>query len=165
MTKALFYELSYDKPVHVLFTLKDDDIEVGNRHLHSLKKLYLSIVAEDPTEYTFAQSVFGNWDIWDTIRKSPLVKPYIDGWRRETEVKIKSSAIQSIIEESRSGRNAYQASKLLLERGWIERETATATKEKARREQERKLDDEAYEKLKEDAERLGLTLEDNGEEE
>ena len=160
ITKGLFYELTYDKPVHHVFTLKDDDINSGNRMLYSLKKLYLNLVPDDPTEYTFAKAVFGEWEIWETIKNSPLLKPYVTKWTNEAHVKIKSGAVKAIIEEAKGGRNAYQAAKLLLERGWIERETATAVKERARKEQEKQMDDEAFESIKGDAERLGLLTEE-----
>lgn len=156
VTKGLFYELTYDKPLHHVFTLKDEDIEANNKHLYSLKKLYMNLVPDDPTEYTFAKAVFGEWEIWETIKNSPLVKPYVTKWTHEAHVKIKSGAVKAIIEEAKGGRNAYQAAKLLLERGWIEKETATAVKERARKDREKQMDNEAFEAINGDAERLGL---------
>ena len=55
-TKSLFYELSYTDPTHVIFTLKDDDVEHNGKTYISIANLYRSLVPQDPTEYTFAMT-------------------------------------------------------------------------------------------------------------
>jgi len=156
-TKSLFYELSYDNTEHVLFTLKNDDLDHNGRTYTSLSKLYRSLAAQDPTEYTFAMAVFGDWDVWDKIRNAPQLRPYVTKWRKEVEIKIKSQAIKIIAEEAMGGgRSSFTAAKLLLDRGWIEKEAASKSKAKLEAKEEEEMDREAMKLLSEDAERLGL---------
>jgi hypothetical protein len=121
ITLKLFIELCYETPEHAVFSLKEDDLDLNGKRYVSLQKLYLAYVPSDPTEYTFAKNVFGSWNIWETVRNSAKVKPHVDKWRREADVIIKSRAIQAIAEEAKEGKNAFQAAKLLLDRGWIEK--------------------------------------------
>jgi hypothetical protein len=156
-TKSLFYETSYGDMTWVLFTLKEDDIEAHGRNLLSLRKLYMSLVPNDPTEYEFAQTVFSSWNIWETIAKSPLLRKDVAEWRREVEIKIKSQAIRSIAEEMKSGgRSSFGAAKLLLEKGWLDKDTAADAKKKLKVVEEEKQNTEALKLLEDDAERLGL---------
>ena len=156
-TKSLFYELSYEDTTYVLFTLKDEDLEHNGRTYTSLPNLYRNLVPIDPTEYTFAMTVFGNWQVWDKIRNAPQLKPHVKKWRDEAEVKIKSEAIKAIALEAKSGgRSAFTAAKLLLERGWIEKEAASKAKQALMAKEEEEMDKEAMKLLSEDAERLGI---------
>lgn len=156
-TKSLFYELSYDNLQHVIFTLKDEDVEHNGRTYMSLAKLYRNLVPQDPTEYTFGMTIFGNWHVWEVLREAPQLKPYIARWRREAEVKIKSEAISAIASEMKEGgRSSFTAAKLLLERGWIEKEAASKSKMKLQEKEEQDMDREAMKLLGEEAERLGL---------
>lgn len=174
-TKSLFYELSYENQDNVIFTLKNHDMTPEDRNeatqLHgnrvkdhdggrtyvSFPNLYRSLVPQDPTEYTFAMTVFGDWQVWETIREAPQIKPYITRLRREAEIKIKSEAIKAIAEEAKSGgRSSFTAAKLLLERGWIEKEPASKSKQKLMEKEEQEMDREAMKLLTEEAERLGL---------
>ena len=78
-------------------------------------------------------------------------------WRKEVEIKIKSQAIKIIAEEAQSGgRSSFTAAKLLLDRGWIEKEAASKSKAKLEAKEEEEMDREAMKLLSEDAERLGL---------
>lgn len=158
ITLKLFIELCYETPEHAVFSLKEDDLDLNGKRYVSLQKLYLAYVPNDPTEYTFAKNVFGSWNIWETVRNSAEVKPHVDKWRREADVIIKSRAIQAIAEEAKEGKNAFQAAKLLLDRGWIEKESATAKKISEKKKQEEEMNLEALDMLSEDAKRLGLKL-------
>lgn len=173
-TKSLFYELSYENQDNVIFTFKNHDLTPEDRNeatqIHgpyvkehsgrtyvSFSNLYRSLVPQDPTEYTFAMAVFGDWQVWEVIREAPQVKPYITKLRREAEVKIKSEAIKAIAEEAKAGgRSSFTAAKLLLERGWIEKEPASKAKQKLMEKEEQEMDKEAMKLLNEEAERLGL---------
>ena len=159
-TKTLFLELSYVDPRFHIFTLKDEDCTNSEgKHLYSLKKLYLSLTRNDPTEYTFAETIFGSWKIWEAIRKSPDIIPHVEAWRKETEVRIKSDAIKAIAEEmNEGGRSSFTAAKLLLEKGWLENRTATEVKARLKKEEQEKEDQKALELLGEDASRLGLKV-------
>jgi len=158
-TKSLFYELSYDDPSLSLFTFKSDDIEAHGQHFLSLQKLYLSLAPNDPTEYEFAQTVFGSWDIWQTLSKAPVIKVHVSRWRNEVEVKVKSEAIRAIAEEMKTGgRSSFSAAKLLLDKGWLDKESATIAKTKLKAKETDDQNKEALALLSEDAERLGIKL-------
>jgi len=149
ITKSLFYELSYINPKHSVFTLKDQDIEFEGK----------SLVSGAPTEYEFSQIVFGSWDHWQAIAKSPFVKPYISKLRKEVEVKVRSDAIKAIAEEMKSnGRSSFSAAKLLLEKGWLDKETASKAKQKLKEKEEEEMNKEALSLLSEDANRLGIKV-------
>lgn len=156
-TKSLFYELSYTDPEHVIFTTKEEDIERNGKTYISLSKLFCSLVPQDPTEYTFAMTVFGSWHVWEVIREAPQVSLHYKRWKREAEIKVKSEAIKAIAEEAKSGgRSSFTAAKLLLERGWIDKEPTSKTKQKLQEKEEQEMDREALRLLSEEAERLGL---------
>ena len=157
-TKSLFYELSYNDPEHVIFTTKEEDIERNGRTYLSMSKLFCSLVPQDPTEYTFAMTVFGSWHVWEVIREAPQVAPYYKRWKREAEIRVKSEAIKAIAEEAKSGgRSSFTAAKLLLERGWIEKEPASKAKQKLQEKEEQDMDREALKLLNEEAERIGIS--------
>ena len=158
-TKSLFYELSYYDTTDVIFTTKEKDIKVDDKVYVSLHQLYVSMVPNDPTEYDFAQRVFGSWDIWQTISKAPQIKPYVNKWRKEVEIKVKSQAIQSIAEEMKTGgRSSFSAAKLLLEKGWLDKENASQAKKKLQAKEDEEQNKEALNLLSEDAERLGIKI-------
>lgn len=125
----------------------------------SLQKLYISLVPNDPTEYEFAMTIFGSWDVWQDLNRSPLLKPHISRWRKEAEVKVKSTAIKAIAEEMRSGgRSSFGAAKLLLERGWLDKEAASQAKRKLQEKEEEEMDKQALSMLNDDAQRLGIKV-------
>ncbi len=158
-TKSLFYELSYYDTTDVIFTTKEKDIKVDDKVYVSLHQLYVSMVPNDPTEYDFAQRVFGSWDIWQTISKAPQIKPYVNKWRKEVEIKVKSQAIQSIAEEMKTGgRSSFSAAKLLLEKGWLDKDNASQAKKKLQAKEDEEQNKEALNLLSEDAERLGIKI-------
>lgn len=158
-TKSLFYELSYDDPSLSLFTFKSADIEAHGQHFLSLQKLFLSMAPSDPTEYEFAQAVFGSWDIWQTISQAPTIKVHVARWRKEVEVKVKSEAIRAIAEEMKTGgRSSFSAAKLLLDKGWLDKDTASLAKTKLKAKEDDDMNKEALSLLSNDAERLGIKL-------
>lgn len=158
-TKSLFYELSYDDPSLSIFTLKERDIQAHGMSFLSLQKLYVSLVPHDPTEYEFAQAIFGSWEIWQNISKAPVIKVHVARWRREVEVKVKSEAIKAIAEEMKSnGRSSFSAAKLLLDKGWLDKDTASQAKIKLQVKEEQEQDKHALSLLSEDAERLGIKI-------
>lgn len=158
-TQSLFYELSYNDPSDAIFTLKEQDVEAHGKHFTSLHQLYVGMVPSDPTEYSFAMTVFGSWDVWSAICKSPLIKPYVNKWRKEVEVKVKSQAIQAIAEEMKSGgRSSFSAAKLLLEKGWLDKDNASQAKRKLEAKEEEEQNKQALSLLSEDAARLGIKV-------
>ncbi len=156
-TKSLFYELSYNDPVYSLFTLKERDIEAHGKHYVSLQQLYVAMVPNDPTEYEFALTVFGSWEVWKAISSAPQVKAHVARWRAEVEVKVKSEAIKAIAEEMKSnGRSSFSAAKLLLDKGWLDKDNAAVAKSKLKAKENEEQEKAALSILSEDAERLGL---------
>lgn len=158
-TKSLFYELCYDDTTDAVFTLKERDIEAHGKPYVSLQALYLSMVPNDPTEYEFAQTVFNSWSVWQDMCKSPLLKPHILKWRKEVEVKVKSEAIKAIAEEMKTnGRSSFSAAKLLLDKGWLDKDSASQAKKKLQAKEEEDQSKQALSLLSEDADRLGLKI-------
>ena len=158
-TQSLFYELSYNDPSDAIFTLKEQDVEAHGKHFTSLHQIYVGMVPSDPTEYSFAMTVFGSWDVWSAICKSTLIKPYVNKWRKEVEVKVKSQAIQAIAEEMKSGgRSSFSAAKLLLEKGWLDKDNASQAKRKLEAKEEEEQNKQALSLLTEDAARLGIKV-------
>jgi hypothetical protein len=123
-TKSLFYELSYDDPDFALFTLKEEDIVMPNgKSATALGKLYIAFATMDPTEYQFANAVFGSWEVWEKMQTTVPLKKHIDKWRREAEVKRKSMAFESVVN--------FTAAKFLINEEWKSKEDGrTARKEK-----------------------------------
>lgn len=157
-TKTLFYEIGYELD-SALFTIKEEDIVVEGKHLVSLYKLYMALVPQDPTEYTFAKSVFNSWEIWTKVANSVAFRGYVKEWRKEIEVRIKSDAIKAIAEEMKSGgRSSFSAAKLLLEKGWIDKEPSSAAKKKLQQKEDEETSRAALSMLQSDAERLGLKI-------
>lgn len=121
----------------------------------SFPKVFIPETADDPTEYTFAMEWFGDWDHWEKICNHTVLKPWIDKYRRERDMLIKSKAVKKIFDEANSGegRNQFAAAKYLAEKGYIKetvKRPATAPTKKDR------TDDE----ILEDYERLGLNAQD-----
>lgn len=114
-TQSLFLELGYGD--EAIYTLKEDHWEYNGKIYPSIKKLYLE--AEDPTEYEFANTWFMNWTHWQRVCENKAIKPYIEQWREELEIRLRSKAVRSLMYEASKG--SYQAAKWLADRGWDNR--------------------------------------------
>jgi len=158
-TKSLFYELSYHDPEFAIFTTKEHDLEVNGRMMVSLQQIYVAMVPNDPTEYEFAQTVFGSWEVWDKIQRAPQIAPFVKKWRNEVEIKVKSQAIQAIATEMKEGgRSSFSAAKLLLEKGWLDKDNVSQAKRKLKAKEEEEQNKQALSLLSEDADRLGIKI-------
>lgn len=128
VTKSLFFEQVFStvKP-HTIYTLKDEDIvreiqeEEGGPFKEvsfpSLYKLYMSI--DDPTEWKFANECFHGWEHWELTSNSNFMKPYIERWRKELDLRTRSNALARIKSEAKStSKEALAAAKYLIARGW-----------------------------------------------
>ena len=117
LTYALFYEY---RATHIvdfqsqIFNLKEDDY----KGTYSLKKIYLSF--NDPTEYSFAIAVFGNWKYWKRLQSSSFLQLHLEEWREEMEIKLRSKGID--IQVGIAGDDLHKsqaaASKWLADKGW-----------------------------------------------
>lgn len=114
-TQSLFLELGYGD--EAVFTLKDQDHTHDGKDYVSLRKIYLSF--DDPTEYEFATEILLGWKHWQRMCENKAIRRYIDEWREEMEVKLRSRAITDAIQEARKGH--FQAAKWVADRGWSTR--------------------------------------------
>ena len=121
-TQSLFLELGYG--TEAVFTLKDQDHTHEGKEYLSLKRLYLEF--EDPTEYEFATNVLLGWKHWQRMCENKIIRKYIDEWRDELEVKLRSRAITDAIKEARKGH--FQAARWVADRGWATRGAGRPTK-------------------------------------
>ena len=150
-TKSLFREF-YVKGSNPVWTLKDVD---PKGTLPSLKRLYMD--SNDPTEYSFAMECFGNWQHWLKIKNSSAVKPYVEDWEIELEIKLKSQGILAVANEL-NGKNAFSAAKFLANKGWKDSASDRGRPKKADIEREAKIAAKLSEELSEDMDRIGLSL-------
>lgn len=107
-TIALFWETALEEDrAHVKWTLKRKE----HKGYPSLYQIYMD--RADPTEYFFALETIGGWEQWERISSSSYLKPTIDRWRKELEVKIKAQALLAIHTKALAG--DVSAAKYLIE--------------------------------------------------
>ena len=81
-----------------VFTLKDHDLDDGTP---SLKRLYLQ--AMDPSEFSFAEEVFGTYLHWQKLIECTWFQPYLEQWRKELDLKLQSEAIKKMRQQAQEG--------------------------------------------------------------
>lgn len=136
--KALFYEMSPSDKANVLFTLKEQD------HLGypSLYRLYME--EDDPTEYRFATKHLSSWSHWEALVACNWFSTYVEAWRKELEIRMKSKALARIMAEAKSSsKEAFVSNKYLLEKGWEKEPPA-----KRGRPSKQEIKDAAYDTLR-----------------
>jgi hypothetical protein len=129
ITQSLFLELGYSDAA--VYTLKEEDYEYNGRVYPSIKKLYIECA--DPTEYAFAVEYFLNWKHWQRIADNKAIKKFIDEWREELEVKLRSQGVRQVMRAA-SLPGGVQAAKWLADRGWSTRGAGRPTKAEIERE-------------------------------
>lgn len=161
MTNQLFYE-NYKDNGKAIFTLKDRDFADPTGKIYfSLKKLFLE--SDDPTEYTFAITVFGSWKLWNKVKSCKLMRDLIPEWKEELEIKMKSQAQLKIVEISNSkSPNAMQAAKYVDQEIFKRHRRGRPSKEEVQ--SELKKEAKVSAQVKEDMERLGITTIKGGKE-
>lgn len=113
-TKALFYETCKpdDEPLMTLGRRPRGDLLV-------LRDLFIELVSQDPTEYEFADHVFGDFAFWKNITEASWMQPHLEEWRMVADVKRKSFAFGTIVEDAQSpSRTATTSAKFLIEEKW-----------------------------------------------
>lgn len=127
ITQGLFLEIGY-KTEFAVYTLKEDDYTYKGVVYPSIKKAYLAL--SDPTEYAFAVKYFADWKHWQRLTNNKILLPYFEEWRDELVLKLKSEAIQGIIEITASeSQGSFQAAKYVAEMGWDKKRVGRPSKE------------------------------------
>lgn len=114
--KGLFYEQTGADKSGVLYSLKSSDHE----GFPSLYRLYME--ADDPTEYSFAIRYLDGWEHWQNLTQMGWFKPFVNKWRKELEVRVRSKVLLAIREVAQDdkAKEKYQAMKFLVNAGWKE---------------------------------------------
>lgn len=115
------------------------------------KPVYLEVA--DPTEYEAAMRLIGDYDHWCAIRNHPKVKPIIDKWAKEVEVKLRSEMIREMAKHAKKP-NGAAAAKWLAEGQFMRR----VLKNKEDKQEEMEVAGAIADRLSEDMERLGLSV-------
>lgn len=121
--------------------------------LHDLYILYLRVA--DPTEYRFAVRAYGDWTSWESAIAKEPIKSLVDKWRRELEVKLRSEALQRIMDVAgnEGTRDSLQANKYLLEANFSNKNKAgRPSKESVAKEAQKLMDSQRS--IEEDYKRL-----------
>jgi hypothetical protein len=119
------------------------------------KPIYLETA--DPTEYETAMRLIGDWEHWLAIRNHPKIKPIIDKWAKEVEVRIRSKAIRQMAKHANAV-NGASAAKWMAEGTFMQR----VLKNKQEKADEQEVVDEISKRVGEDMERLGLSVVSGG---
>ena len=99
----------------------------------SLRQIFVQHVVEDPSETSFAETVFGDVGYWLRIREQKEMKNWLTEWREEAEVIRKSKAFKAIVNEIETeGKSSFQAAKYLIEEPWKSKHLSPADGRKAR---------------------------------
>jgi hypothetical protein len=149
ITQSMFLEIGYTD--FAVFTTKDNDYTYKGKVYPSLKKLYLEY--EDPTEYAFVQEYLSGWSQWKQLCNNQQTLKFINEWREELELKLRSQAIRDMIDQSADG-GSFQASKWLADRGWDKRAAGRPSKQEQQKEQ--RVKEKISNEFNDDAARLNL---------
>lgn len=147
-TQALFLELGYQPDV-ALYTLKEYDYQYQGKTYPSIKRLYLQM--EDVTEYLFADTYFLSYKHWLRLCENKAIREHIDEWRSELELKLRATALKSIIDMSADDKG-FQAAKYIAEASW--NKNAVGRPKKDTSEQDQKIEMRLNEDFAEDVKRL-----------
>jgi hypothetical protein len=99
-----------------------------SKGLPSAHALYLECA--DPTEYEFANQLLGSWAHWQRMLECKWFMPYVDAWRDELEIKLRSEAVRNIGTISKgTSPGALNASRWLAEKGWTEKKRGRPSKQ------------------------------------
>lgn len=113
LLKALFWEEMGSDKSSVVYTLKDQDHE----GYPSFYRLYMEI--DDPTEWEVSQQLVDGWEHWEMLCNTTWFKPYIERYRKELELRMKSKALVRIRAEAKAAtKESFNANKYVLEKGW-----------------------------------------------
>jgi hypothetical protein len=159
-TKGLFYELTLPedrKEMGTSWTLKEHDLQADGKVYKSMKKLFIEM--EDVTEYDFAMTALGSYKHWERVTESPILKPHIEQWRKELNLKLKAKAMKSIIKSATVDEKlSFQAMKYLADNEYIDKSNKRGRPSKEELNAELRREAEISKSFKDDAERIGLKI-------
>lgn len=159
-TKGLFYETSLPEDresMGTAWTLKEDDHQADGKVYKSMKKLYVAM--EDVTEYDFAQATLGSYKHWERLLESPIIRPHIDQWRKELNLKLKARAMRSIIKAATEDEKlSFQAMKYLADNDYLDKKNKRGRPSKDELKAELRKEVQTNKTLMDDAARIGLKL-------
>jgi hypothetical protein len=84
--------------------------------LQQVKDVFLD--CRDPSEYSVAMTLLGDWEHWQEVRNHPLIKRHVDKWQEELAVKLRSEAIMQMKQHARQP-GGTAAAKWLAEKGYM----------------------------------------------
>lgn len=148
MTQSLFLETGYSD--FAIYTLKNYDHVYKGKKYVSLQQRYLEM--EDVAEYEFATTYFVDFQHWVKITENAMLSPYVDQWRYELELKIRSKAAKKMKELAEGG--SYQAAKWMADKGWAGHSRGRPSK--AEIEREKKIQTAISDDFKDDINRMSL---------
>ena len=74
---------------------------------------------DDPTEWEVGQQLVDGWEHWEMLCACSWFKPYVERWRRELELRMKSKALARVKAEARTNsKESFMANRYLIEKGW-----------------------------------------------
>ena len=166
---SLFLETNTSYNLHPFFTVYAEDKEMDGkavvqegpvddskpRTYVSMKLLYMQHYY-DPTEYQFVQNVLGDFKIWESICANPTLSKYVEEWRKEAEIKLRSEAIKEVVEVAKNeGAKGFTAAKWLAEGKW---KTGTGAGRPKNREDEteNEINSKLSKEVQSDLTRLGI---------
>lgn len=152
LLKQLFFEHTLADKSTVLYTLKDSD----HRGYPSLYRLYMEL--DDPTEWEVGQQLVDGWEHWEMLCACAWFKPYVERWRRELELRMKSKALARVKAEARTNsKESFMANRYLIEKGWEPKDGQKAGRGRPSKEEIRKAANEiasSQERVSGDYERI-----------
>jgi hypothetical protein len=119
-SKMWFYEttLPDTRNEFTNYSLKKKDHKVGDKTYLSLHKIYIEM--EDPTEYEFALSVFGDYSVWENLCNLSWFKTHHVQMQKELMLKLKARTIRNMINDLEEGKASYNAQKYLADAGYLD---------------------------------------------
>jgi hypothetical protein len=137
--------------------LKEEDHEHNGKLYPSMKRIYIEM--EDVTEYEFAMATLGSYKHWERVLESPIIRPHVDQWRKELNLKLKARAMKSIIKSATEDEKlSFQAMKYLADNEYLDKKNKRGRPSKDEVKAELKREVEINKSFRDDAERIGLKI-------
>lgn len=120
--------------------------------LQEWKEVFLE--CRDPSEYSVAMTLLGDWEHWLEVRNHPVIKPHIDKWHSELEVKLRSEAIAQMKAHAKQP-GGTAAAKWLADKGYA---TEGVKKPVGRPKKEEEVPTPSLGRIAGDMARLGIVV-------